>query len=49
MAAGASRKDAAAAVAAGLGLSTRTVYRASLPGPAAEDTAAARQPARRGQ
>ena len=49
MAAGASRKDAAAAVAAELGLSTRTVYRASLPGPAAEDTAAARQPARRGQ
>ena len=44
MAAGASRKDAAATVAAGLGLSTRAVYRASLPGSA--DTAAGRHPAR---
>ena len=49
MAAGASRKDAAAAVAAELGLSTRTVYRASLPATAAEDTAGGSQPARRGQ
>jgi 16S rRNA (cytidine1402-2'-O)-methyltransferase len=39
MAAGASRKDAAATVAAELGLSTRTVYRASLPGSAGGDTA----------
>jgi 16S rRNA (cytidine1402-2'-O)-methyltransferase len=49
MAAGASHKDAAAAVAAELGLTTRTVYRASLPVAAAEDTVGGRQPARRGQ
>jgi 16S rRNA (cytidine1402-2'-O)-methyltransferase len=46
MAAGASRKDAAATVAAGLGLSTRAVYRASLPGSADGDTAAGRHQAR---
>jgi 16S rRNA (cytidine1402-2'-O)-methyltransferase len=46
MAAGASRKDAAATVAAELGLSTRTVYRASLPGSAGGDTAAGRLPGR---
>lgn len=45
MAAGASRKDAAAAVAAELGLNTRAVYRASLPGSAGEDTAGGRHPA----
>ena len=49
MAAGTSHKDAAAAVAAELGLTTRTVYRASLPVAAAEDTVGGRQPARRGQ
>ena len=43
MAAGASHKDAAAAVAAELGLTTRTVYRASLPVAAAEDTVGGRQ------
>ena len=46
MAAGASRKDAVAAVAAELGLSTRAVYRASLPGSPGGDTAAGRHPAR---
>jgi 16S rRNA (cytidine1402-2'-O)-methyltransferase len=46
MAAGASRKNAAATVAAGLGLSTRAVYRASLPGSAGGDTAAGRHAAR---
>jgi hypothetical protein len=45
MAGGASRKDAAAAVAAELGLSTRAVYRASLPGSAGEDTTGGRRPA----
>jgi 16S rRNA (cytidine1402-2'-O)-methyltransferase len=45
MAGGASRRDAAAAVAAELGLSTRAVYRASLPGSAGEDTVGGRHPA----
>jgi 16S rRNA (cytidine1402-2'-O)-methyltransferase len=45
MAAGASRKDAATAVAAELGLSTRAVYRASLPGSAGGDTTAGGRPA----
>jgi 16S rRNA (cytidine1402-2'-O)-methyltransferase len=45
MAGGASRKDAAAAAAAELGLSTRAVYRASLPVSAGEDTVGGRHPA----